>query len=366
MKFFLTPALLTIVALALVGCGLTQDLRYLDSRAAEKLEIPPDLTDTYQFNDFVLPSNFSSDGDDSKPVKSVPVLLKVDSLLLEGQAGFHWLSIDEPVDNIFQMVKNFWLSEGFLIEIEEPAIGVMQTSWSYKEEGVSNPNENFIMRLLSSQDFSATQNQFRTRIKRDIESGKNHIYISHRGTSYKHILQKKQNEGEKSNNWALVPPNSEFEVEMLSRLMIYLGMQQAELDEQLNHIKLFKSRLASIHADYEKNETYLLVKDVYSKTFYRTLHQLDRMGMEVISSNVDAGLKTKGLISVKTNVEEEITEGGFFSFGNEIKVVKKQVILVLTKESHQVTRISMVTSSGEIENSPAGVELITLLQQFLK
>lgn len=366
MKFFLTPALLTIVALATAGCGSTQDLRYLDSRAAEKLEVPPDLTDTYQFNDFVLPSNFSSDGDDSKLVKSVPVLLKVDSLLLEGQAGFHWLSVDEPVDNLFQTVKNFWLSEGFLIEMKEPAIGVMQTGWSYKEEGGSNPNRNFIMKLLSSKDFSATQNQFRTRIERDIESGKNHIYISHRGTSYKHIMQTKQNEDDKNNNWELVPPNSEFEVEMLSRLMIYLGMQQAELDEQLNHINLFTRRLASIHADYEKNETYLLVKDVYSKTFYRTLHQLDRMGMEVISSDIDAGLMTKGLIRVKTNVEEEITEGGFFSFGSEIKVVKKLVTIVLTKESHKVTRISMVTSDGEIENSPAGIELITLLQQFLK
>ncbi|MFT6806628.1 MAG: outer membrane protein assembly factor BamC [Glaciecola sp.] len=365
MRFSLIAILLTIVALVIVGCGSTQDLRYLDSRAAEQLEIPPDLTVRNSANDIALPVNFSSDVDASKPLKSIPVLLKVDSLQLEGQADFHWLSVDEPVDNLFQLVKEFWSSEGFEIEIDEPAIGVLQTAWIYEKEGTDKSDANFLMRLFSSNELSATQNQFRTRIERDTGTGKNHIYISHRGTAYQHIFQTKQTEDEKQNDWELVPPNGEFEVEMLSRLMIYLGVQQAEIDQQLDNIKVF-TPLTSIYADYSKNETYLLVKDIYSKTWYRTLHQLDRMGIEVVSSNIDSGIVTEGLIRVKTNVEEEITEGGFFSFGSETKVVKKQVVLVLTEEFHNVTRISMVRPDGEIENSPAGIELITLLQQFLK
>ena len=365
MKFLLMTSLSTIVILIIAGCGTAQDLRYLDSRATEQLEVPKDLTVRYKGNEVLLSSNFSRDVDDLKLIKSVPVLLKVDSLHLEGKAGFHWLSVNDSVDDIFQTVKNFWLSEGFLIEIDEPSIGVLETAWVYKEEGVENRSVNFLTRFFFSDDFSATQNQFRTRIERDIESGKNRIYIAHRGTAYKHIFQTQQNENEKRNEWELVPPNSEFEVEMLSRLMIYFGTQQAELDQQLNQINLFTS-LSSIHVDYAKNETYLLVKDVFSKTFYRTLHQLDRMNIEVVDSNFDVGIKAKGLIRVKTNVEEEITEGGFFSFGGEIKVVKKQVYLVLTEESYNVTRISMLRSDGEIENSPAGVELITLLKQFLR
>jgi outer membrane protein assembly factor BamC len=365
MKFFLMAALSAIVSLAIVGCGTTQDLRYLDSQAAEQLEIPTDLTVTYQNNEVVLPSNFSSDVDDSKPLESVPVLLKVESLQLEGQAGFHWLSADDSVDDIFQAVKNFWSSEGFLIEIEEPAIGVMQTAWVYKEEGKNNGGDNFLARLLASDDFSATQNQFRTRIERDAETGKNRIYIAHRGTTYNHILQTRQNENVKQNEWVLIPPNSEFEVEMLSRLMVYLGVQQAELDQQLNQIKLFTT-LTSLHVDYAQNETYLLVKDIYSKTFYRILHQLDRMNIEVVSSNIDTGIKVKGMIRVKTNAVEEVTEGGFFSFGSEAVVVQKEVILVLTEDSHNITKISMIKPDGEIESSQVGVDLLTLLKQFLK
>jgi outer membrane protein assembly factor BamC len=365
MRFSLIAILLTIVTLVIVGCGSTQDLRYLDSRAVEQLEIPPDLTIKNSTNGIVLPVNFSSDIDVSKQLKNIPVLLKVDSLQLEGQAGFHWLSVDEPVDNLFQLVREFWSSEGFEIEIDEPAIGVLQTAWIYEKEGSDKSDVNFLMRLFSSNELSATQNQFRTRIERDTGSGKNHIYIAHRGTAYQHILQTKQTENENQNDWELVPPNSDFEVEMLSRLMIYLGVKQAELNQQFENIKVF-TPLTSIHADYTKNETYLLVKDIYSKTWYRTLHQLDRMSIEVVSSNIDSGIRTKGLIRVKTNVEEEITEGGFLSFGSETKVVQKQIILELTEELHNVTRISMVRPDGEIENSPAGIELMTLLQQFLK
>ena len=126
MKFLLMTSLIAVTALVMVGCNTSQDLRYLDSRAAEKLEVPPDLTVTNFGNDTILPANFSSDIDDSKPLKSIPVLLKVDSLQLEGRGDFHWLSVDEPVDNLFQLVKNFWSSEGFKLELAEPAIGVLQ------------------------------------------------------------------------------------------------------------------------------------------------------------------------------------------------------------------------------------------------
>lgn len=365
MKFPLMTSLLAVITLVVAGCNTSQDLRYLDSRSAEKLEIPPDLTVTNLGSDMVLPNNFSSDIDSSKPLKSIPVLLKVDSLKLEGQADFYWLSVNEPVDNLFKLVRKFWSSEGFRLKVDEPAIGLMQTDWVYKKEGSEKPYTNFLVRLFSSEDLSATQNQFRTRIERDVEKGVSRIFISHRGTAYEHILRTRQNEDVKLNNWQLVPPNNGLEVEMLSRLMLFLGLEQTRVDQQLADIKFF-SPLSSIHADYSENETYLLVNDVYTKTWYRTLYQLDRMNIEVVSSNIDSGLRTAGLIRVKTNVEEEVSEGGFLSFGSEVKIVKKEVVFVLTEESSAVTRISIQQPDGEVESSKEGVELLTLLHQFLK
>jgi outer membrane protein assembly factor BamC len=375
MKFLLMTSLLAVISLIVVGCSSTQDLRYLESRAAEKLEVPPDLTVTNFGVETKLPSNFSSDADDSKPLNGVPVLLKVDSVQLEGRADFYWLSVDEPVDNLFQLVKSFWASEGFKIALDEPAIGLLETDWVYQKEGADKPDVSFLVKLFSTDDLSATQNQFRTRVERDVKTGKSLIYIAHRGTAYDYVFRSAQT-GERNledrdpsnTDWQLTPPNSEFEVEMLSRLMIYLGLQQAELDQQLGNIKLFSS-LASIHADYSKNETYLLVKDSYSKTWYRTLHQLDRMNMKVVRSDfkVGVGFRAKGAIYVETKVEE-IKKSGFFSFGSETETVKKQIILIIAEEGSgdNISRISMETPGGEIESSDDGVEFLTLLYQNLK
>ena len=365
MKSPLQPASLVIIALTLAACSSSQDLRYLDSKAVEKLEIPPDLTVATEVDGHKLPANFSADSENFNALKKIPVLLKVDSMRLQGRADFYWLAVDEPVDSLYQLVKNFWSAQGFQIEIDEPAIGLLQTEWVFNKEGAAKKDASWLERLFTSGNLAATQNQFRTRIERDVETGVSRIYIAHRGTAYGHVLKTGKKQPASSNEWRLVPPNSELEVEMLSRLMLYLGLQQAQLDQQLAKVKLF-APLSSIHVDYSNNETYLLVNDSYSKTWHRTLHQLDRMNIEVVSSAFDNGLlQTQGIIRVKTNVEQAVKQGGFFSFGSETRIEKKQIVLVITKQSDNLTRISIQTPDGEIDRSNEGVEFLTLLHQFL-
>ena len=60
-------------------------------------------------------------------------MAKVESLRLENQSGLYWLSVEEPVDNLYQVVKNFWASEGYRLVVDEPVIGLMQTEYIYPE-----------------------------------------------------------------------------------------------------------------------------------------------------------------------------------------------------------------------------------------
>ena len=71
----------------------------------------------------------------SRRRNKVPVLARVESLQLQGSPDFYWLSVDEPVENLYQQVKNFWAFEGFGLIVDEPVIGIMETEWVYKEEG---------------------------------------------------------------------------------------------------------------------------------------------------------------------------------------------------------------------------------------
>ncbi len=358
--------LLTFAAISLTACGgPSADLEYLDSRVLPDLEIPPDLTQVNVDSDFALPAIFSADGAESG--NGIPVLASVDSINLEGHSDYYWLSIDEPVANLYQLVKDFWASEGFTLVMDEPVIGIMKTDWVFSEEGKGDEDKGFFARLFSPDDRAAQQDQFKTRIARDAGTNASQVYISHRGTEYQHVKINYQNEYEETKNWKFRAFEPELEVEMLSRLMLYLGLRQSEVDGQLANIKLFSPR-ASLKIEFSDeetvDETYILVKDEYTRTWYRTLHQLERLNFEVVSADISSGLGKKGEIVVKTDIE--IEDKGLFSFLFDTQYVKKQIKLIFSEEEHDITRIEMGGSKDESGSSPESVEFLTLLYQHIK
>jgi len=362
--------LLVFSAINLVACGgPSADLEYLDSRVKPNLEIPPDLTLIKADGSFELPAVFNTSG--SGTSGGLPVLASVDSIKLQGHSDFYWLSIDEPVDNLYRLVKDFWASEGFTLAMDEPAIGIMKTNWIFNEEGGEDQDKSFFAKILGEKDLSKSQDQFKTRIASDAGTSTSQVYISHRGTEKSVRLisaydQVHLNDAKTGVEWKLRASEPELEVEMLSRLMLYLGLRQLEVDQQLAKIKLFSPR-ASIHTDYAEDETYILVKDDFTRAWYRTLHQLERLNFEIISADFGRGLTgTKGELLVETDIEVEVDKSGFFSFSPDIEIVKKRIKLVFSEETHEITRIDMETKQGDSENAPEDIEFLTLLYQYIK
>jgi outer membrane protein assembly factor BamC len=340
-------------------------MKYLDSQTSANLAIPPDLTSVDLNDKFKIPSNISSSIDET--VNKIPVLAQVKGIRLAGSEDFYWLEIDGKADNLYQTIKNFWASEGFALDIDEPVIGIMQTDWIYKEEGDVDKDQNFLEALFSGKNLSAIQDQFRTRIANASSAGVTRVYISHRGTRYKHRMQTKQTENDTSEKWRFRDPEPELEIEMLSRLMVYLGLQQAEVDEQVASVKLFAPR-ATIHTDNKENETYILVNSVKQRTWNRLLHELDRLDFEVVAANESMGFSGSGVISVKTHHEIEKKADGLFSVfsGSETRMVKKQVSLIVSEESHDTTRISLENELGEVDDSTEAIEFLMKLYNQLR
>lgn len=362
MRQNLLLAALTLI-LTLTGCSSDSDLKYLDARSSAQLEIPPDLTKSALNEKFEIPDNFSEGTGET--VNKIPVLAQVDTLNLEGNADFYWLSVEGPVDNLYRLIKSFWASEGYALEKDEPVIGIMQTEWILKEVGSSQEDKSFLARLFDGDDLSARQDQFRTRIAKDIGTDKTRIYISHRGTRYTHKTNTSKTGDDSPNKWELSGSDPELEVEMLSRLMIYFGVQQAKVDQQLSNINLFEPR-ASMHVDNSENETYLLVRLVQQQAWNRILHELDRLSLEVISADPKSGFSGDGVILVKTKYQTEEKKSGFFWSSDETEIVHKQVALVVSEETHDLTRISIETPDGEVEESAEGLEFLSMIYEQIK
>jgi outer membrane protein assembly factor BamC len=375
---FSVKLLIGLTAINLAACSSGSSIPYNESRVLADLEIPPDLTVETSDTRVELPSAVSADGSVSDGTNnvggsvsggtntSIPVLADTESIKLEGYADFYWLSVQGSVENTYQLVRKFWASEGYKLILDEPVIGIMQTEWIYHKVGTSDDDENFISRFFGGDELSGTQDQFKTRIARDPETGATQVYITHRGTEYTHVLSTKaDNEKNDSNAWGFRASDSELEVEMLSRLMVFLGLERSELDEHLVNIKLFAPR-SRLEVDYKENETYLLLKGDYTRNWNRTLHQLERLSFEVVKSEIRSGFSGDGVMHVKTDIDTKVQKTGLFSISSEVEIQKKELVLIFSEESHELTRISMEDEEGEIDNSPEAVEFLTLLNQYLR
>jgi outer membrane protein assembly factor BamC len=362
-------AALCITAALFTGCQSDLDTRYLDASVGGRLELPPDLTEYEAESSFALPEVFA--GDDASVRNRIPVLAQVESLRLEGSQDFYWLSVEEPVDNLYQLVKNFWASEGYRLTKDEPVIGIMETEWILKEVGSSEEKGGWLANLFGGDDLSAVQDQFKTRIDRD-DSVKSRIYIAHRGAEYKYVLDSDDRGAplnnaatEEDSQWRFRPPDPELETEMLSRLMIYLGMQKTQVDQQLDSVKLFRPR-AFMQQDAKQDSPFLILKDPYHIAWNRVYHNLERLNFEIESAVFKSGFAAEGVFLVKVEYADLQQKTGLFSLGSKAKSKTRNVVLILSEQTHELTRVDIETADGEDDSSPEGAEFMKLLYRQIK
>jgi outer membrane protein assembly factor BamC len=237
------------------------------------------------------------------------------------------------------------------------------------EQGASDENRPWYQKLFASDDLSASQDQFRTRIERDPGGRGSRIYIAHRGTEYVHVLEIGDNrpqQDKEDNQWRFRQPEPELEVEMLSRLMIYLGLQKSEVAQQVADVKLLSPR-ATQHMDSSEKSPYLIVRDPYQIAWNRVYHQLERMNFDIDSAEFKSGLLGEGAIIVNAQFQESKDKKGLFSFFSKSgETVKKQIVLVLAEETHELTRVMIETIGGDFDSSPEGAAFLDLLYQKLR
>jgi outer membrane protein assembly factor BamC len=359
----LRSLLLLLLAALAVGCSPGLDRRYLDAELNKPLDMPPDLSQPETQSSFDLPTAFSGDGTPGS--SGIPVLPGIESVELQGTTGFYWLSAEIPVDELYRQAKNFWAAEGYSLVMDEPAIGIMQTEWIYTEEGAERKSDSWFKNLFSTEDLSATQDQFRTRIERG-ESGTNRVYITHRGTEYVHEISvgNRADEQGAPNEWQYRRSDPQLEVEMLSRLMIYLGLQQNAVDAQLAKTKLFKPR-ASLQLDADEKSPFLLIRDPYPIAWNRLRHALEVLNFEILVAEYKE-FSGEGVFVVKARVVEGEADTGLFSFGTSEEVKTRKFTLVLSEESHEATRLIIEDQKGNFDTTPAGAEFVSLLFEQIK
>ena len=145
----------------LVGCSSMQEMvqgekiQYKGAGKLPPLEIPPDLTSPSRDDRYAVPdvnpqgsatlSTYNAERGGTVRAGSTEILPNVAKVRLERSGGQSWLVVPEPPEKVWPVVKEFWQGLGFLIKIELPEVGVMETDWAENRAKITDdPIRNFL------------------------------------------------------------------------------------------------------------------------------------------------------------------------------------------------------------------------------
>ncbi|GGC17582.1 lipoprotein [Oxalicibacterium flavum] len=339
-----------------------------------KLEIPPDLTQLQRENRYALPDQNRGTATASsyntqqatRPAEQTTATAvaptRVADVRIERSGSQRWLVVNQTPEELWPRIKDFWQDNGFLINIDSPSTGVLETDWA---ENRAKIPQDFIRRnlgkIFDSLYSTGERDKFRTRLERGAD-GTTEIYLSHRGAE--EVLTGQDNE---RTVWTARPSDPELEAEFLSRLMTQLGVEGTRA----------KAAVASAAPQAARSKlvagvqgSYVQVDEGFDRAWRRVGLALDRVGFTVEDRD-----RAQGLYFVRyvdqgddaQNTQKKGFLGNLFSFGSskekEKTAARYRISVRGATDSSQVT---VLNNEGQVEASKTGERILTLLNEQLK
>lgn len=290
-----------------------------DNLNRNPLEVPPDLTrpganNTGQYNapgaatytDVATTRNILSS-------QSNVVLPEGNSSAkLVQQGNERWLVVSAPPEKVWPQIREFWLNQGFALELDNPNIGIMETDWL--ENRAKLPKDwvrKIIGKVIDNVMSTGEMDKFRTRIERG-PNNTTEIFISHRG-----MVEVFKNTGEaqgRASNempadtiWTPRQSDPELETEMLRLMLVQLGVREEVAKTTVANPEVAASTTSLI--DFEGGKA-LLLSDTFDRAWRRVGLALDRVGYVVVDRN-----RAEGIYYVRRAAEDIAKEEkpGFFA-----------------------------------------------------
>lgn len=199
------------------------------------LEVPPDLSQlsgqgryAYANTGPVSASALSqqAQGTDAAGAQSSAVApTALGGVTLERDGQTRWLSVAMPPEQVWPLVRDFWVENGFELPVERAQSGEMETNWNenrakLKEDGLRN----LVGRVIDNLYDTGERDQFVTRLERSPKG--TDIYVAHKGMIEVYTDTRKE-----QTTWRARPSDPMLEAKMLSRLMVKLGASKEAAQE---------------------------------------------------------------------------------------------------------------------------------------
>lgn len=367
---------------SLAGCSSLNtmlDGRRIDYKSdGEKktptLEVPPDLTQLQRENRYSIPGNnngtatassYNSQQASRQPTSSGVAVVAPKStpdMRIERSGSQRWLVVKQAPEVLWPQIKDFWQDSGFLINIDSPQTGVMETDWA--ENRAKIPQDiirNTLGKIFDSLYSTGERDKFRTRLERAAD-GTTEIYISHRGAE--EVVTGQDKDG---TIWTSRPADPELEAEFLSRLMARLGSEEVQAKTAIASAAPQPVRAKVVKGN---NGGYVEVDESFDRAWRRVGLALDRVGFTVEDRDRAQGLYFVRYVDQDKEAQSKAAaEKGFLSrlfSGSGDKTISAQRYQVAVKATGDVSQIAVLNNEGKPETSATASKILSLLNDQLK
>ena len=371
-------AMLTLGVFLLAGCEtigpVGKRIDYKSTSAAPALELPPELSQP-RFDDRFSVSTASglAAANAARPRQSDLLPTNPDARIARA-GNERWIVATATPDQAWSTVRQFWTETGFVVAVEQPAVGVMETDWA--ENRADMPSD-FLRRTIGKymEAFTSTykRDKFRTRIERGADPGTVEIYISHRGMEQVPTVKIDNVQGA-GFAWALMPPNPGLEAEMLSRLMMRFGAPEAQA-VTASAATTPGAKAPATAADRARVEkaadgtSKLIVDDPFDRAWRRVGLALDRSGFTVVDRDRSTGIYFVRYADPDSDMTRKDREQSWLAklmFWRADEKDKPEQYRIKVVEATPASVVSVQDPKGEPDRTQNSEKILALLKDQLK
>lgn len=377
-----TVCVLALLSLAgLAGCDSVNSMLQPDridykseAKQVPTLEVPPDLSQLQRENRFALPETKNGTATASayndqrtkrttEDVGAVVAPKAAADMQVVRDGSQRWLIVHQAPEKLWPQIKDFWQDNGFLISLDSPQSGVMETDWA--ENRAKIPQDflrKTIGKIFDSLYSTGERDKFRTRLERG-PNGTTEIYISHRGAE--EVLT---GSDKSTTVWTTRPSDPGLEAEFLSRLMARLSGEERQEATQLVRNATMQAPRAKLIKDASGN--YVQVDEGFERAWRRVGLALDRVGFTVEDRDRSKGVYFVRYVDQGDDAQTTDKKGflsNLFSFSSKEDKAKAAARYQIAVASvSDTSRVKVFNKDGQPEISKTADKILTLLNEQLK
>ena len=350
-----------------VASNDTVDYKATGAVRGPNLSYPPDLITAQADRRYIVQDGTATMSEYNAATKKSAqmrnnVMTGIPGMRIAKDGERRWLVVEKPATELYPQVKDFWQENGFLLIVDSPSTGIMETDWAENRGKIPQDwIRSTIGGALDSIYDTGERDKYKTRLEAP-KPDETEIYITQKGA-----LEKCVTDTTGSclyTIWTGRPNDPELEAVFLARLMERLGMTQEQAKAMVAAPLGPKTPKAKFVQE-ANNQGYIELSAGFDRSWRDVGLALDRSNFTVEDRNRSNGVYYVRYVNAKDVGDKKGFFSNLFSSKDDSKLQAKKYQVIVKSTGENSANVYVQDADGKPENTPAGIQLLTLLNDQL-